>query len=127
HMDVVPPGNESEWKYPPLSAHMRRNKIIYGRGAADMKGGLAAMVITLAILKNLDLNLSGNLIFNGVADEETGGILGTGWCLTHELNSIKCDFAIIGEPTGINPLPKAIILGERGHLVVKITLEKYPC
>ncbi len=127
HMDVVPPGNESEWKYPPLSAHMRRNKIIYGRGAADMKGGLAAMVITLAILKNLDLNLSGNLIFNGVADEETGGILGTGWCLTHELNSIKCDFAIIGEPTGINPLPKAIILGERGHLVVKITMNGIAC
>ena len=122
HMDVVPPGDEKEWKYPPLSATVKRKKIIYGRGATDMKGALAAMSITLKILKKLNLELSGNLIFNAVADEETGGNLGTGWCLENVLKprSIKCDFIIIGEPSGINPLPKAIIIGEKGHLVIKV-------
>jgi len=120
HMDVVPPGNEAEWKNPPLSATIKRKKLIFGRGATDMKGPLAAMIIALKILKKLDLNLSGNLILNAVADEETGGKLGTKWCLDNKLNSIKCDFVIVGEPTGLNPFPKAIVLGEKGRIVLKI-------
>ncbi|TFG00080.1 MAG: M20 family peptidase, partial [Promethearchaeota archaeon] len=108
HMDVVPPGNEAEWKNPPLSATIKRNKLIFGRGATDMKGPLAAMIIALKILKKLDLNLSGNLILNAVADEETGGKLGTKWSLDNKLNEIKCNFSVIGEPSGLNPLPKAI-------------------
>ena len=55
HMDVVPPGSEEDWKYPPLSAFIKRKKSIYGRGTTDMKGGLAAMVIALRILKTLNL------------------------------------------------------------------------
>ncbi|MCK4779054.1 MAG: M20/M25/M40 family metallo-hydrolase [Candidatus Lokiarchaeota archaeon] len=47
HMDVVPPGSEADWKFPPLSAAIKRKKFIYGRGAADMKGGIAAMAIAL--------------------------------------------------------------------------------
>jgi len=122
HMDVVPPGNEEDWKYSPLSAYVKRNKLIYGRGTADMKAALAAMVITLKVLKNLGIKLSGNLILNAVADEETGGKLGTGWCLENVLKSreIKCDFIIVGEACELSPLPKAIILGEKGHLVLKI-------
>ena len=58
HMDVVPPGNEEEWKYPPLSATLKRKKYLYGRGATDMKGGLAAMIIALQILKKLKLKLA---------------------------------------------------------------------
>lgn len=121
HMDVVPPGSENDWKYPPFSAFVKRNKFIFGRGAADMKGGLVAMVIALKILKSLKIEVSGNLILNAVADEETGGKLGTAWFIDNPLKSIKCDFAIIGEPTGLNPLPKAILLGEKGHLQVRLT------
>ena len=122
HMDVVPPGSEEDWKYPPLSAYIKRNKYIYGRGTADMKAALAAMVISLTILKKLSIKTSGNLIVNAVADEETGGKLGTGWCLDNVLKkrSIKCDFVLVGEASGLNPLPKAIILGEKGHLVIKV-------
>ncbi len=119
HMDVVPPGSEEEWKMPPLSATIKRKKI-FGRGATDMKGGLAAMVITLKILKKLGLKLSGNLILNAVADEETNGRLGTKWCLDNKLKDIKIDFTLIGEPTSLSPLPKAIILGERGRMLVKV-------
>ena len=121
HMDTVPPGSEGEWKYPPLSASTKRNKLIFGRGTTDMKGGLAAMVITLKILKELNIEVTGNLILNAVADEEAGGKYGTGWCVENPLKEIKCDFAIIGEATALSPLPKAILVGEKGHLQVKIT------
>jgi len=122
HMDVVPPGLENDWKYPPLSAYIKRNKYIFGRGTSDMKAAVAAMVISLAILKKLGIKTSGNLIVNAVADEETGGKLGTGWCLDNVLKkrSIKCDYVLVGEPSGLNPLPKALILGEKGHLIIKV-------
>lgn len=120
HMDVVPPGMEEEWQYPPLSATIKRKKFIYGRGSADMKGGLAAMAISLKILKKLNIKLSGNLILNAVADEETGGTFGTKWCLNNKLNSIKCDFSIVGEPTDFKPLSKAIIVGEKGRVHLKL-------
>ncbi|MHA1931858.1 MAG: M20 family metallopeptidase, partial [Promethearchaeota archaeon] len=119
HMDVVPPGIEEEWKLPPLSATIKRKKI-FGRGATDMKGGLAAMVIALKVLKKLGIKLSGNLILNAVGDEETNGRLGTKWCLDNKLKDISVDFTVIGEPTSLNPLPKAIILGERGRVLVKV-------
>jgi succinyl-diaminopimelate desuccinylase len=120
HMDVVPPGNVEEWKYPPLSATMKRNKYIYGRGTTDMKGGLAGIVVSLKILKKLGIQLSGNLIVNAVADEETGGKFGTKWCIDNNLKSIKPDFSIIAEPTRLKPLPHVISIGERGRLVMKI-------
>ena len=122
HMDVVPPGTEKEWRFHPLSANIRRKKIMYGRGTADMKSALAAMVISLKILKKLGAKISGNLILNAVADEETGGNLGTGWCLENifKKRNIKCGFTVIGEPTGLRPLPKAIILGEKGRMELKI-------
>jgi len=126
HLDVVPPGNEEEWKYPPLSASIKRKKI-YGRGTSDMKGGLAAMVISLKILKKLGLKLSGNLILNAVADEETGGTYGTKWLLQNRLKSIKCDFVVIGEATGLSPLPKGIILGEKGRIEIKIITNGISC
>lgn len=119
HMDVVPPGSEEEWKYPPFSATVKRKRI-YGRGATDMKGGLAAVVIALKILKRLDLELSGNLILNAVADEETGGFLGTKWLVENKLTAIKCDFVIIAEPTGLNPLGKGSIVGEKARIEIKI-------
>jgi len=129
HMDVVPPGTESEWKKAPLSGFIKRNKTMFGRGTADMKGALSAMVIALKILKELKIVTKGNLILNAVADEETGGELGTGWCVENILisRSIKSSFAVIGEPSGIRPLPKAIILGEKGHLQLKIITNGISC
>ncbi|MHA2391892.1 MAG: M20 family metallopeptidase [Promethearchaeota archaeon] len=126
HMDVVPPGSEEEWKFPPLSATVKRKRI-YGRGAADMKGGLAAMVVALKILNKLDFKLSGNLILNVVADEETGGNYGTRWLLENKLQSINCDFVVIGEATGLNPLPKSIILGEKGRIEIKLVTNGISC
>jgi succinyl-diaminopimelate desuccinylase len=119
HMDVVPPGNEEDWKYPPLSAVIKRRRI-YGRGAADMKSATAAMTVSLKILKRIRIKTTGNLIFNAVADEELGGALGTKWCLDNLLKSKNCDFAIVGEPSGFRPLPKMIVIGDKGRLAIKI-------
>ncbi|KKK73701.1 hypothetical protein LCGC14_2891200, partial [marine sediment metagenome] len=76
-----------------------------------------------------EINFSGNLVLNAVADEETGGNLGTGWCLEKILTprSIKCDFAIIGEASGLSPLPKSIIIGEKGRLEVKVVTNGISC
>jgi len=127
HMDTVSPLSLDEWKYDPLSGYIKRNKIMYGRGTTDMKSGLAGMIIALKILKKLNIDLTGNLIINAVADEEVGGKLGTKWCLDNKLKQIKCDFAIVGESTGLNPLPKAIIVGEKGVVQVKIITRGIAC
>ncbi|MFX1479865.1 MAG: M20 family metallopeptidase [Promethearchaeota archaeon] len=121
HMDTVPVGSESEWEISPFSGK-RIGLRVFGRGTTDMKGGLAAMTIALKVLKQLNVKLTGNLILNAVSDEETGGFLGTKWCVENKLKDLKCDFAVVGEYTGFNPLPKAIMVGEKGHLQIKITI-----
>ena len=112
HMDVVSP---------PIETVKKEGKL-YGRGATDMKGNLAAMVIALTLLQKFNKGISGNVILNAVADEETGKSLGTKWCLDHFLRpkEIKCDFAIVGEFTGFGNLGKGILVGEKGSLKVKI-------
>lgn len=127
HMDTVPPGTEAEWKHPPLSGFIKRNKVMFGRGTSDMKAGLAGMIIALKILKKLDVKLSGNLIVNAVPDEETGGKKGTKWSLENKLKEIKCDFTVVGEATGYSPLPQAVLVGEKGIVQVKITTNGISC
>jgi succinyl-diaminopimelate desuccinylase len=121
HMDVVPPGSLEDWKYPPLSGTIKRKKFIYGRGATDMKSGTAAIVVALKILKKLNIKVNGNLIVNAVADEETGGERGTKWSIENVLKPYNIDLTIIAEPSRLNPLPIAIMVGEKGRLVLKVT------
>ena len=59
HLDTVPPG-EVPWTYPPLSGELADGKI-WGRGAADMKSGLAAMLVAMAALKRANVSLPGDL------------------------------------------------------------------
>ncbi|TFF98705.1 MAG: M20 family peptidase, partial [Promethearchaeota archaeon] len=129
HMDVVPPGEIDDWKYPPLSAHIKRNKYMYGRGTSDMKGALVAMIIALKILKGLDLDTKRNLIVLAVCDEETLGELGAQWSIKNilEEKSIDSSFAIVGEVSGLPPLPKALIVGEKGHVTIKIVTHGIEC
>jgi hypothetical protein len=96
HMDVVPPGDESEWKVSPLSAQIKRKKLMYGRGTTDMKGGLSAMICALKALKALkfESECSGNLILAAVADEETGGEYGTNKVVEEYLKNQKIDFLL---------------------------------
>ncbi|MBD3227187.1 MAG: ArgE/DapE family deacylase [Candidatus Lokiarchaeota archaeon] len=125
HMDVVPIEKEELWKYPPLSATIKRKRI-YGRGSADMKGPLTAMIMAMITLKRLNYPLKGALILNCVSDEEVGGALGTKYCVEN-FPEIRPDAIIVGEPSGMDPLPKAILIGEKGRIEVEITTHGRSC
>ena len=85
-----------------------------------MKGPLAAMISAFVILKRLNFPLKGNLILNCVSDEEVLGEIGTKWCITNYPEKMRADAVIVCEPSGLDPLPKAILIGEKGRLEVQI-------
>ena len=72
HIDVVPSDPRERWTSDPNRAEVRDGKL-YGRGACDMKGGVAAMVFATEILSRLGVRLQGDLIVNTVTDEESSG------------------------------------------------------
>src|SRR6185437_10685992 len=72
HVDVVPAGDPELWPNDPWSGSVADGRI-WGRGSCDMKGGLAAGIAALRILRALELRPSGDVIFQAVVDEETGG------------------------------------------------------
>ncbi len=94
HMDTVSPGDPAEWTHPPFSAEIADGKV-YGRGAADAKGSLAAMISALESIVRSGNPLDGKLILTAVAYEEESG-LGTEAEVT---GGTLADAAIIGEPT----------------------------
>ena len=107
HMDVVSAGDPERWDFPPYCGEVRGGRIL-GRGAADMKGGLASiMMASTAILEVLG-DSPGGLVLNVVSDEEVGGHYGSEWCVQN--SKVEGDACIIGEPTGAN----SSFVGEKG-------------
>lgn len=96
HMDVVSAGDESNWTYPPLAAEIKGNRL-YGRGATDMKSGLAAMVIAMIELKESGKPFNGTIKLLATVGEEVGE-LGSEQ-LTKAGYVDDLDGLIIGEPT----------------------------
>ncbi|MEG0158609.1 ArgE/DapE family deacylase [Carnobacterium sp.] len=99
HMDVVDPGDESAWTYPPFAAHIEDNKL-YGRGSTDMKSGLVAMAITMIELKEAETPFKGTIKLLATIGEEIGEIGSEQ--LTTEHYADDLDGLIIGEPSGYN-------------------------
>ena len=96
HIDTVPAGNASEWSHPPFAAEIAGG-MLWGRGAMDPKGGLAANLFVARILHDLGIRLAGDLLIEAVIDEETGG---PGTKSTVE-RGYRPDFALVvdaGEP-----------------------------
>ncbi|MEH0022618.1 MAG: ArgE/DapE family deacylase [Desulfobacter sp.] len=72
HVDVVPVGDASKWAFDPWSGQISDGKI-WGRGAVDMKGGIAALIFAMEAIQRAGVKLKGDLFVNTVIDEETGG------------------------------------------------------
>jgi succinyl-diaminopimelate desuccinylase len=119
HTDVVPPGNEKAWTHPPFAGEVA-DGILYGRGAVDMKGGIAACVA--AVLDHLaaqggkpQKNGKGSISFLIAGDEESVAINGTpkllDWAAKH---GEKFDHCILGEPSNRETLGDTIKIGRRG-------------
>ena len=100
HMDVVPAGDERNWHYPPWQA-TRVGNLIYGRGASDMKGGLACALHAAQAVQEAGVALNGRLLIESVVGEEDGG-LGT---LAAVLRGYRADGAILIEPTRLAVAP----------------------
>lgn len=114
HVDTVPLDTPVPWTVAPTGAEVRDGRM-YGRGAWDMKAGVAMNLMVVRVLRALNAKLAGSLIFETVVDEEFGGVNGT---LAGRLRGYNAEAAIIGEPTGLNICPAG-----RGGRTVHIELE----
>lgn len=101
HIDVVPEGDPNQWTYEPYSGKAVDGKL-YGRGSTDMKGGNIALIIAMEAIRSLGIQLKGDIIFQSVVEEESGGA-GT---LAAVLKGYTADAAIIPEPTNMKIFPK---------------------
>lgn len=97
HVDTVPEGELGKWTHGPFSGEIVEN-LLYGRGAADAKASVAAMVMATKALAVSGLNLDGSLEISPVCDEETGGLKGTRYLLAQ--GETKPDYVVVGEITG---------------------------
>ena len=117
HTDVVPPGNEKSWKYPPFSAKIDDDKL-YGRGSEDMKSNIACfMSATDEFISKNGKNFGGKLSFIITGDEESDAINGTSKIMEWtKKNEIKFDHCIVGEPTSNKTIGDKIKIGRRGSI-----------
>jgi len=113
HLDVVPAGDPESWSHSPWAGTEEAGRLI-GRGAADMKGPIAAALAAAAALVRTGADLAGTLEFHLVADEEMTGVHGTKVLLEQGL--LDQDACIVGEPTELQ-----IALAERGGAWITAT------
>lgn len=117
HTDVVPPGDEASWTHAPFSGEIH-DGVIYGRGAADMKGGVAAFAAAAVdFVSDAGTGFEGAVSFLITGDEEGPATNGTvrlmEWCAER---GERFDACIVGEPTNPEALGDAIKVGRRGSL-----------
>lgn len=122
HTDVVPVGDNAAWSHPPFAAEIANGEM-YGRGAVDMKGGIACFVAAVArhVEKNGPLPGSVSLLITG--DEEGPAVNGTVKLLDWAAKKgERWDAALVGEPTNPEKLGDMIKVGRRGSLSGAITV-----
>jgi succinyl-diaminopimelate desuccinylase len=114
HMDVVDAGNPDDWEHPPFAAEVHDGHI-WGRGSADMKGGLAAMMFAAGCFKIWDRQPNGDIIVTAAGMEEVGG---WGSHLMVKEGAFGAERAVVGEPTGLR-----LLLGHRGRIILKARIQ----
>jgi succinyl-diaminopimelate desuccinylase len=113
HLDVVPAGKASEWKYPPFQGKLANGKI-YGRGSSDMKSGIASFIHALSTIERSKIPLQqGAVVLHLVSDEESHGHQGMGFLTQRE--GIQGDAVLVGEPTDLQP-----VIAQKGALWLRI-------
>lgn len=127
HTDVVPTGPLEQWTSPPFAPEIR-DGVLYGRGTADMKSGVAAAVTAVEAFIAAHPNHPGSLAFLLTSDEEGDAIDGT----VAVVDALKArgetlDFCIIGEPTSVNTLGDMIKNGRRGSLSGNLMVKGIQC
>ncbi|MBA6391364.1 succinyl-diaminopimelate desuccinylase [Colwellia sp. BRX10-3] len=116
HTDVVPAGNLESWKTPPFDPVIA-DGMLYGRGAADMKGSLAAMIIATERFVADYPKHQGSIAFLITSDEEGPFINGTTRVIdTLEARNEKIDYCIVGEPSSTSTLGDVVKNGRRGSI-----------
>lgn len=116
HTDVVPPGNPERWRHDPFGGIVEDGHL-HGRGAVDMKGGLACMMAAALSYLDATPDFSGSIGFLVTGDEEGPAVNGTtkllGWA--HERGE-RFDHCVLGEPTNPQALGEMVKIGRRGSL-----------
>ena len=122
HTDVVPPGPAEKWTTPPFEPSYR-DGYLYGRGAADMKGSLAAMVVATEKFLTKHPNPKGRIAFLITSDEEDKFINGTIKVVEALMQrGEKLDWCIVGEPSSSETLGDVIKIGRRGSITGRINI-----
>lgn len=123
HTDVVPPGDAAAWSSHPFEPTFRDN-CIYGRGTADMKSGLAAIMIAIEQFLSANVEHKGSLALLITSDEEgraRDGTLKVMETLTARNETI--DWCVIGEPSSENTVGDLVRIGRRGSLSAVVTVK----
>ncbi|MEG3344760.1 succinyl-diaminopimelate desuccinylase [Pseudoalteromonas sp. B5MOD-1] len=123
HTDVVPTGPAKNWQHPPFSA-LVKDGMLHGRGAADMKGSLAAMVVATERFVAKHPDHKGSISFLITSDEEGPFINGTTRVIdTLEARGEKIDLCLVGEPSSRDVLGDVVKNGRRGSLTGFLTVK----
>ena len=119
HMDTVSPAEQNQWSDDPFSGQIKDSKL-YGCGASDCKGGLAAQIFAGALLKRSLLPLNGNLILAATVGEEQGASVGVRHLIERTLPELELNptYAILGEPTELG-----LYYGHDGWVEIDIKVE----
>ena len=116
HTDVVPTGDEKKWSSPPFQPEIR-DGMLYGRGAADMKGSIAAFMVAIEEFVDSHPEHSGSIGLLITADEEGPAVNGTIKVIEHlQQRNEHIDYCIVGEPSSTNVVGDVIKNGRRGSL-----------
>ncbi len=113
HMDTVQVSDPSAWTVAPFAAEIR-DGVLYGLGACDMKGGLAAMIYGAKLLQDAGISLRGDVVVACVVQEEPSE--GTSSRVLIEEERVRPEWVVLGEPTDLD-----VSRGQRGRLEMRLT------